>query len=610
LERDSPSLLPENLSRKEFYSWMLKFARGKKAIVFFIAFCVISVTYARSIIPVLIGKIVDKILVKPSGNVNLDIKPVIDICLFMMLLVLVRGALLFLLNGVNDWLAFKIESEVREEFYETIQSKPLSFHDSVRTGDVMALATNDTRQMSSMISPGIRLTVELFVSVFFVTVLAFTAIDIRLAALCLIFIPPYIWGVRKYGSQLGPISRVFRMQFSDISVRAQDSVVGAKIVRAFSGEEYEEKYFEGAVKNFRNTWKNRQYIQSRYYPSLILYLAMGLSTVIGAVLVINGEMTLGQLIAFNGLLMILDGPTQTISFALAIAQGGLAGAARIYVMMSKDSKEDNDPRLNFPEKVTGRIQFKDVTFSYDKESVPVLKNLSFTVEPGETVAIVGPTGCGKTTLTKLLLRFYDPDSGCIELDGIDIRNYGLTDLRSHVGHIEQDVFLFSTSIKNNIAFGKFTASISEIKAASNLAQAHEFISSFKDGYDTVVGERGFTLSGGQRQRIAIARAFLTNPDLLILDDSTSAIDSETEEKIVNSIETLIKGRTSFIITHRVNTIIKADRILVLKKGRLVAQGKHDELILTSPDYRRIFSRHLELPPLIRENSNRMVKEEA
>ncbi|MHA2370134.1 MAG: ABC transporter ATP-binding protein [Candidatus Hodarchaeales archaeon] len=228
---------------------------------------------------------------------------------------------------------------------------------------------------------------------------------------------------------------------------------------------------------------------------------------------------------------------------------------------------------------------------------PVLQDLTFTVEPGQTVAIVGPTGCGKSTLTKLLLRLYDCSEGSITIDGVDICDFHLEELRQNIGRIEQDIYLFPRSIKENIAFGRPDASDLEIEQVAKLAQVDNFVNGFPDGYDTEIGERGTRLSGGQRQRIAIARAFLTNPKILILDDSTSAIDSETEARIVSAIEALLKGRTTIVITHRLHTIRNSDKVIVLKDGKIVAEGNHDELLLTSEDYRRVFGKHLELPPL-------------
>jgi ATP-binding cassette subfamily B protein len=310
-------------------------------------------------------------------------------------------------------------------------------------------------------------------------------------------------------------------------------------------------------------------------------------------------LTVGRLIAFNGVLMTLVFPTTTISFAIGMVAGGIAAARRIYTMEQREVAEEvgDTEYLPWPERIEGRVEFKDVSFAYDRKSSPVLRRISFIVEPGETCAIVGPTGSGKSTLTKLLLRLYPLTRGTIKIDGVDILEYRLEDLRRRIGLIEQDVFLFSTSIRNNIAFGKPSASMEEIVNMARMAQADEFIRELPEEYESVIGERGVTLSGGQKQRIAIARAFLTSPRILILDDSTSAIDSATEEKIVTAIHALLKNRTTFVITHRLSTIRSSDKVIVLKRGRIVAMGHHNDLIQVSEDYRRIFGKRMDLPPL-------------
>lgn len=600
-QNKSKKLLPDDLSRKQFISWLWHYVANKKLVVSFITLGTVLRAFLASTIPVFIGIIIDEVLSKPTGNYSVDMEKVETICFILLFFVIISGILGYAINATNDWLAFKIESEVRAEFYDSIQSKPLSFHIKTRTGDIMALATNDTRQISGMVSPGIRLVSQLFISTFFVALLTVTVLDIRFALISIFFIPFYFYAVKWYSDSLGPISRVFQRQFSDISIRAQDSVVGAKIVRAFSGEEYETEFFSKAVTDFRDTWIDRTKVQSKYFPPLILNLLLITTTAIGIVFFINGELSLGKLVAFNGLLLTLEGPTSIIEFATNIAQAGLAGASRIFIMMNQSYEEETEVQRNnklpFPEIIEGKIEFKNVTFKYNDTGPPVIEDISFTIFPGENVAIVGATGSGKSTLTKLLLRFYEPKKGTILLDGVDIRKYKLVDLRRKIGLIEQDVFLFSTSIKNNISFGKFKTTQDEVENAAKQAQAHEFIMETKDGYKTRIGERGYTLSGGQRQRLAIARTFITNPEVLILDDSTSAIDSATEEKIVKAIDTLINNRTAFIITHRISTIRRADKIIVIKRGKLVAEGNHDSLLSTSPDYRRIFGRHIELPPL-------------
>jgi ATP-binding cassette subfamily B protein len=300
-----------------------------------------------------------------------------------------------------------------------------------------------------------------------------------------------------------------------------------------------------------------------------------------------GIINMGQVISYFGLLLMLDFPTFTSLWAYSLIASGLAGGRRILELMNRENNLDQNLQ-GFTGPMKGAIEFRNVSFKYDTGE-PILDNVSFKVNPGQTVAIVGQTGSSKTTLVRLLNRTYDVTRGKILVDGVDVKDWNLEDLRRGISMIEQDIFLFSDSVADNIAFGKQHAKLPEIIQAAKAAQADDFIRSFKKGYKTVIGERGVTLSGGQRQRLALARAFLTDPSILILDDSTSAIDSATEDQIQRAIYAAAKGRTTFIITHRLSQIRWADLILVMKQGKLVARGSHDDLMNKSLAYRRIFS---------------------
>lgn len=543
--------------------------------------------FLRMIFPLIIGIMID-ISIIPQ-----DLEFLFFFTSLLLGIGLFRVGINYLTLYATNLLAWQAIRDIRIEFFENMQKKPLKFHDKMKSGDLMALATNDMTQLAFMINPGVRLVADAFVSVIIVLFLVFTISTIFTVVLLPLFFI-YIWTIKNYNSKIRPISATFLHKWSLISRTAQDSITGIKVVRAFNGEEFESIKFRKVVENFKSTWKTRQMIVAKFWPLFVINLTIGLSFIAGSWFVLQNQLTFGELVAINGMLVLLIQPTMIIEFAVMIFQEGLAGGERIFhIMMAEEAEESNiSEQLAWPAKIEGRISFKNVNFKYDGTSKYVLTNINLEINPGETIALVGPTGAGKTTLTQLLLRFYDFE-GSISIDGIDIRNYSLRDLRQNLGRVEQDIFLFATSIKDNLTFGigkdKYITN-EIIFQATQTAQAHNFIIEQKDGYDTIIGERGAGLSGGQRQRIAIARCLLTDPPILILDDSTSAIDSETEEKISKAMQMVMKNRTTFLITHRLSAIRKADKIIVLKEGTIKAIGKHYDLLQSSKDYRRIFSK--------------------
>jgi ATP-binding cassette subfamily B protein len=391
----------------------------------------------------------------------------------------------------------------------------------------------------------------------------------------------------QYIYELNPITKQVRSAFGQLNTRLAEAIDGVETVKGMAQEGREIALFEDNAREFRNHFVQQGDVEARFLPFLLMGLTQAGGLFHAILLYQRGLINAGDIVAYFGLLLMLGFPTFVSLFSYSQVSLGVASARRILELINKETDLDQNEE-GYSGQMRGSIEFRDVAFSYEGTE-PVLKNINLSIAPGKTVAIVGQTGTGKTTLVKLVNRTYDVTEGQIFVDGVDVRDWNLETLRQQISIIEQDVFLFSRKISENIAFGKPDASQSEIEAAAQKAQAHEFIQSFKDGYDTVIGERGVTLSGGQRQRLALARAFLTNPHILILDDSTSAIDSETEDKIQRAIYAAAEGRTTLIITHRLSQIRWADIIVVLRGTEIVASGDHDTLMATSEVYRRIFS---------------------
>ncbi len=490
-------------------------------------------------------------------------------------------------NYAVEFLAQRIERDARDELYVSLLGKSQTFHGRQRIGDIMARATNDVRMLNLMFSPGLMLITDSIMAAV-VPIVMIGRLRSELLLVPVIFLALLAITVADYNRRLKPVSIAMREQFGTMNAGLAEAIAGIEVVKANVRERYEWNKFTQNARLYRDYFVRQGGIQARYLPMLMFSLAWAAGFLHALLVWRAGDISLGQVISFMGLLGALRFPTFISIFSFNLVQLGVAGAGRILELINTETEMDeNEAGVARP--IRGEVAFENVSFNYDGK--PVLKNVSFTARPGETIAIVGQTGSGKTTLTQLINRIFDAESGRVMVDGVDVRDWNLESLRSQISTIEQDVFLFSRTLAENIAFGRADASPEAIERAAREAQAHEFIASFSEGYGTEVGERGVTLSGGQRQRIAIARAFLTDPRILILDDSTSAIDSATEDQIQRAMRRISSQRTTFIITHRLSQIRWADRILVLRRGELVDQGTHEELMARSPDYRRIFTRY-------------------
>jgi ATP-binding cassette subfamily B protein len=563
--------------------------RYKRLLFLAIALLVTSIS-SYSYAPVLTGRAAELILRGGPGTAEDLLKTALAIMGILALDGVCNLSAYFMLEHI----AKRFQADARQELYASLLGKSQTYHDRQRVGDLMARATDDTALLSDMIVPGSSLITETVLAIV-VPLTYIAAIRLEMLLVPLGFIVAYIFAVRGYTRELRPVTERQREEFGKMNAGLEETISGIEIVKASAREDFERGKFRGAARINREAFVQQGRIEARYLPLLLYAIALGLTFLHGMLLYQQGRVAVADIIAVMGLMTVLRFPTFISIFTFTLVQAGLASSNRILrVIRAETDLDENASGYNRP--MRGDIVFEKVSFGF--EDRPLLHRVSFHIRPGQTVAIVGQTGSGKSTLTQLINRTYDAGEGRALIDGLDVREWNLDALRSQVSKIEQDVFLFSRTIAENIAFGKPDATQADIEAAARAAQAHEFIAAFADGYSSRVGERGVTLSGGQRQRIALARAFLSDPRILILDDSTSAIDSATEDEIQRAIHKVQRGRTTILITHRLSQIRWADHILVLDRGRLVASGTHDELLRASPHYRRIFARYeIDLPPV-------------
>ena len=490
-------------------------------------------------------------------------------------------------NMAFELLAQRVERDARAELFESLLGKSQAFHSSQRVGDLMARATNDVHFLNLMFSPGVAMIMDsALTTVVPLVMVAF--IDPRLLLVPVLFILSLILTVMQYNRSLNPLTDEQRERFGEMNAGLADALEGIETVKSNLGEARETVRFAQAAGRLRDLYIKVAKVEGRFWPLLVFAVAWGAGFLHALLLWRAGQISAGQAVGYMMLYNAFRFTTFISLFSFNLFQMGLSSAARVLETIKARTELDENPQ-GHTAVIQGTVEFRNVSFGFDS-GTKVLSEVSFKVEPGQTVAVVGRTGSGKTSLVRLVTRVFDAGSGAVLVDNQDVRHWSLESLRSQTAVVEQDVFLFSRSIRENIAFGRSGASDLEVEAAARAAQAHDFIISFEKGYDTLVGDRGVTLSGGQKQRIAIARAFLADPRILVLDDSTSAVDSRTEDEIQKAMRLAGQGRTTFLITHRLSQIRWADQILLLEAGRLVAKGTHEDLLADSDDYRRLFAR--------------------
>lgn len=513
---------------------------------------------------------------------------------------LVRSALLLLGLGLgsailnlgnrylSEWIATHVGYDLRNRMYDHIQHLPFTYHDHVQSGQLISRCIEDVRSIERFAGGSVSELVRFVI--LSVGILAIMLADnARLAVIALLPIIPLILMTSSFGTKIGKLFFAVDQAIGDVSNRLQENVVGVQVVRAFAREPYETRRFDTANKEVFKTWVHVIDEWSKIMPTTNWLIALSTILILwfGGQMVMDGTLTVGEIVAFNAYVLMLAEPAQSLTGLVNAGGEAAAGAQRVFEVL------DTHPEIHSPKDAVklktlrGEVEFKSVGLKYHNEKTASLENINVRVEPNQIVALIGPTGSGKTSFVNLIPRFYDVTEGEVLVDGYDVRSVDLVTLRRQIGIVLQTSLLFSDTIKANIAYGHPEATMDEVIAAAKAAQAHEFIEGFTNGYDTIVGERGVTLSGGQRQRVAIARALLMDPRILILDDSTSSVDTQTEKLIQAALDHLMEGRTTFVIAHRLSTVRRADMILVMDKGRIVERGTHEELLKLGGLYKEI-----------------------
>ncbi|WLV24665.1 ABC transporter ATP-binding protein [Aciduricibacillus chroicocephali] len=523
--------------------------------------------------PLAVQWFIDKLL--PEGNWNL----ITTVAILLVLIYLLSTALQYIVTYWGHLLGLNIETDMREELFQHVQKQSFRFFDNTKTGHIMSRFTNDLFDIGELAHHGPEdffIAIMTFVGAFIIMF----KVNVELALIILI-VAPILVVLISYGNKR--MSRAWKHMYEDIAdvnAQVEDSVSGVRVVQSFTNEAYENKRFTKNNYRFRkakaSAYKVMAFVNSNIYMMMRLVVLVVL--VVGSWFTFTNKLSSGELVGFVLYVQVLFRPIEKVSALLEMYPRGMAGFRRFTELIDVTPDVKDKPDAREVANLHGEIKFDNVTFSYERAHKPVLNDINIGIKPGETVALVGPSGAGKTTICSLIPRFYDVDKGNIRIDGIDIRDLKKSSLRKQIGIVQQDVFLFAGTLKENIAYGNLNATDEEIREAARKAHMEEFIKDLPNGYETEIGERGLKLSGGQKQRIAIARMFLKNPPILILDEATSALDTETEMIIQQALNDLAVNRTTLVIAHRLATIKNADRILVVTKDGIAEEGTHEELL--------------------------------
>ncbi|HJZ47697.1 MAG TPA: ABC transporter ATP-binding protein [Roseiflexaceae bacterium] len=551
-------------------------------------------TLAQLVVPQLVQNMIDAITQGAAAADRMSGEALlINAALLIVLFAVMRGIFSFVQAFMAEKTSHGLAFDLRNEIFSKVQRLSFSYYDRNQTGQLMIRATDDVERVRMFIAQGLVLAAQAFLLLIgALAILALT--NWRLTLVVLPLLPLALALFMLFGRISQPLFAAVQIKLSALNTVLQENLAGIKVVKAFAREPYEEQHFDNAATRLMEEQLRVSRVFSFLFPVIFLTAQLGQAAVLyfGGRQILGGTLNLGEYQKFSLYLVYVFFPLGQLGFIISLMSQASASANRIFEILDAKSDITDKPGAVALPPIQGRVEFRDVTFRYFGSGAPVLDDVSFTAEPGQTIALLGATGSGKSTIINLIPRFYDASSGAVLIDGHDVRDVTLDSLRSQIGIVLQETNLFSGTIRDNIAFGRPDATLEQVQAAAKAASAHDFIMSFPEGYDTPVGERGTTLSGGQKQRVAIARALLLDPRLLILDDSTSSVDVQTEYNIQKALDNLMRGRTSFVIAQRISTVLNADQILVLEKGRIAARGKHEELLESSPIYAEIYHSQL------------------
>lgn len=563
-------------------AWLWENMQGTRGIYIVGMLGTIVYNVLQLTVPYYSGKIVDIFLTGENARENMRTNSDLfyKLLIAMVGFTFLRTIIVYLDCMIYEHVSQTVLYRVRNYLYNKIERQDMTFYSTYRTGDLMTRVTGDLDAVRHMVAWVIRMVIESF-SLFGAAAIFFLYINWKMA-LCLLVISPFVfWIIYLFKNKVAPMHALLREKLAQMNTYAQENISGNRVVKAFAREDYEIQKFDKANRDYARTNKATGMVWLKFYPYVesIANLMPVVMLAVGGVFLIRGQLTMGEYVAFSGLIWAIANPMRQMGNIMNEFQRFSAASKKVMeIYYSKPKIKDAEDAVAHPGRFEGKIEFSDVSFQYEDGDLPVLHDINFTVEPNETVAIMGETGCGKTSLIHLIPRFYEPTKGEIRIDGIPVGKLKLADLRKNIGLATQDVLLYSDTIEGNIAYGDSTIDLDEVMKFAKYSAASDFISKMPEGYDTIVGERGVGLSGGQKQRISLARALAVKPSILILDDTTSAVDMETEKQIQQSLRELDFPCTKIIIAQRISTTKAADKILVLQDGYIREAGTHEELL--------------------------------